>query len=204
MREISERDSANKVEERLRVTAARLHAHPKTAEVAPSVLGWWEELKGVREAHQEARINRLAVSAELSWLDEVVDGCVMDLSRDLLSAVDGDRAHPRYQAAFPTSPSAAMRLPGDAQDQYVRLALRAVQAWPECPEAVGRRAEALAQAQAALEAGQVRQRAVYEAEAEAWTALGLALARIGQAYNRLYARLLGELPDHKRLINTMF
>jgi hypothetical protein len=124
MRQIPEDSSAYRVDQALRFLRIRLGSRPDTKSLAEPV----EEARGhvlrTDAAWNEARDARQAATAEVQYLDELLDADVMALSRQALVLTDGKRDDPRYTKLFPSAPSQAMAGVGsDAQARYVKQIL---------------------------------------------------------------------------------
>lgn len=205
MKNLDANDSAPKVERKLGVVSARLHAHPETKTHAPRMLTLREQLKADREAHELTVVQRMAQTALVGWLDKPVDKGMARLSRAYLEVFDNNREDPTFLRAFPTNVSeSTASTGGDTQHHFVRIAIAETRAWPEAPQHIKDLAEQLALDQTALEDGQRDLAAAYVKEAQAWSTLQITLTGARNAYNQLYIHLRDRLPGHKALIDSIY
>jgi len=203
MRQIPEDSSAYKVDQALRFLRLRLSSRPDTKGLAGPVE---EARKGVRaadEAWKEARYARQAATAEVQYLDELLDTVVMALSRQALVLTDGKRDDPRYKKLFPSAPSEAMaEVGGDAQARYVKQILTRLVEEPDLAELRGNE-KTIAKRLEALEAAVKTRDDLYVPETSAQADRRKAIDDARQLYKATHLKLKLLLSDDA-LVESFF
>jgi hypothetical protein len=203
MRQIHENASAHKVDQALRFLRIRLGSRPDTKSLAEPVEQARQHVLATDTAWQEARDARRAATAEVQYLDELLDGDIMALSRETLVLTGGKRDDPRYQVLFPSAPSQAMAGVGsDAQARYVKQILTRLVEDPALAELRGKEKTIAARLQA-LEGAVAQRHGLYVPEASAQSDRRRAIDEARQLYRAIYHQLKLLLSDDA-LIESFF
>ncbi len=105
-----------------RFVTIRLRSRPQTKALAAETQVQRDALKAAGEAYDEAVEERVAATAEVEYVDSVLDVSVLDLSRELLALNGGDRQDPRFTKLFPVAPAETVRpVTTEGQNRAVRV-----------------------------------------------------------------------------------
>ena len=203
MQRLLDRHRFNDVDRALRFLALRLGSRPESASLTEDVTQARAEVRETEERYQDALMARVAATAEIRYLDGLLDEAVMDLSRQALVLTGGRRDDARYMKLFVSSPSDGMRsIAGDSQDQFVRNILLRLREDVDF-EPLRPHAETLATRQAALQASVEKRRALSVPEAAADADRRIALENARRLYNRAEAQLRLRFDD-EGLVESYF
>lgn len=203
MQKLTDRQGFPAVDRALRFVLLRLGSRPETASLQADVKATRDTLRAQHEAWQQAKDERVAASAEIEYVDGLVDREVMSTSREALVLTGGDRDDSRYRTLFPVPPSQAMRpVGGDEQRRYVGSLTQQIEA-DEAYASLRPRAEQLRTLQARLDALEADRQARYLAEEQARTRRAIALDDARRVHNRLYFQLR-LLLDDEALVESFF
>jgi hypothetical protein len=188
----------------LRFLFIRLKSRPQTAGLAADVDAARALLWDKDDAYAEAREQRIAASAEIAYLDTLVDEAVMNASRELLVLTGGDAQDPRYLKPFPTAPSAALKPVGGAsQDRFVKGVITRFKEDPDLAPLAGHGTKIEA-AQGDLDKGLAQRNDFYVKEAMALADRRIALDDARRLYNLTYPRLQLIFPNKPALVESFF
>jgi hypothetical protein len=188
----------------LRFLSIRLKSRPQTAGLAPDVDAMRALLRDKDDAYAEAREQRIAASAEITYLDTLVDDAVMAASRELLVLTGGKADDPRYLKPFPTAPSAALKPVGGAsQDRFVKGVIVRFREDPDLAPLAGH-APKIEAAQADLEKGVAQRNDLHVKEAMTLADRRIALEDARRMYNLTYPRLQLIFPNKPTLVESFF
>ncbi len=205
MEKLREQHGFGAVDRALRFASIRLHSRPQTADLATSVDAERTAIREREDAWLEARERRIAASAEVEYLDGKLDDGIMDLSRQALVEVKGDRDDPRYRRLFAEAPSAGLApVAGTDEAHFVRAVLAQLSSdSPPFPDLKGG-APDLQSTLTALQDAENRREDLYVPESTARTDLDVALDHARRVYNLLYPRLQLLFPDDPGLVESFF
>lgn|GEM_PF-2245819 len=187
----------------LRFLAIRLKSRPTTATLAEEVTAARNGVEGAREAWEQASEERIAQTAEIAYLDGVVDGCVMAVAREFNVLAGGKLDDERRPLLFRKAPSEVMKDVGsDNQTQFVNSVVYALRNESSL-QALKHLAHPLDEAQGRLTAAIARRADLATPEARAAAHLTTALERGRRTYNRMHAQLTLLLGD-EALVESFF
>jgi two-component system, OmpR family, sensor kinase len=188
----------------LRVLLLRLKSRADTQLFAETVQEAWTELQQAHEAWEQARAERLAISAEIEWLDARLDKRVMTLAHEALKLWGDNRNDPRYARLFPISPAKAMApIANDTQARFVRGTIDLLKHDPELTD-LENHASLLQEAQEALNASLHRREELYLPESVTSRKRREALDKSRRSYNRCYPMLKLHFEDEPALVESFF
>ena len=189
----------------MRFLIIRLKSRPVTRDLAEGLQAQRARLGAAQEAYEEAREVRQAATAEIVWLDKVVDKAVMSIARRALEHVDGNRSAPVFKRLFPKAPSEQMKpVGGESQSQTVSAILSVVSSHAVDYEFVSDLADSLSEHQGALEATETRRSDLYVAEGRARTERNIILDATQRTYNNTFHQLMMVFPDDPSLVESYF
>lgn len=120
MQKLNERHGQESTDKAIRFLSIRLKSRPESGHLATDIDAGRQSLRDKHDAYIQVREERIALTAELGYLDSLLDRKVMDISRTVLVETGGDRTAPKYRKLFPQSPSQQMRpVASDGQERYV-------------------------------------------------------------------------------------
>ncbi len=188
----------------LRFLSIRLKSRPQSAEIELSVTQARAKLIAADEAFSQALEERVAASAEVHYLDGILNKGVADVAREALAQVKGDRNDARYMKLFAVSPSTAMRpVAGEAQERYVQnIISRLAEDASLAP--LKSHADMLKGHLAALNAAVAKRQELYVPEAKAAADRRIAADEARRIYNQAAARLALMLGNDRALIDSFF
>jgi hypothetical protein len=189
----------------LRFVGLRLGSRPETKGLLPALQGVRAELVQKQDEYEVAHEERVALTAEMLYLDQQVDEGVMRLSKELL-AQENRRDTARFLAFFPISPTEATKPHGGAAQHRAVHGLLDVLG-QEAAAGVGslqHHAAPLREAQAALEQAEVRREALYVQEGRAKAQRDAAWRQAQKHHNMLYPQLQLLFPDDPALVESFF
>lgn len=188
----------------LRFLSIRLKSRPQTAGLAAEVDAARALVDDKDDVYEEAREQRVAASAEIGYLDIVVDETVMAASRELLVLTGGNAQDPRYLKPFPTAPSAALKgVATPSQGLFVKAVIKRLKDEPELAPIAGH-APKIEAAQAELEVGLAKRNELYVKEAMAQADRRIAAEDGRRLYNLTYPRLQIIFPNQAALVESFF
>ncbi len=204
MQQLLEYHSLDTLEHALRQLDLRLARVPELADHRPIVAERRAALETARKAFEDAREARIAASAEIAYLDEEIDGTVMDLSQSLLVRLRRDRNDPAYRKLFPVSPT---RMTSDVaspqQDRWVEGIAETLRSDAEYAD-MRPLSDVLSGLMERLRQSRARREELYVKEERSRTALRLSADDARRFYNGLYHRFMMILPGRKRLVESLF
>jgi len=188
----------------LRFLSIRLRSRPDTATIEPAVSAARSALTTTNEAWKQAVEERVAASAEVAYLDSLLDAAVADLAREVVVLVRSDRADPRYRKLFATPPSSAMRpVANETQDLFVQ---NLIQRLGEDADLASLRphADKLTQRRDALKGALARRSSLYLPETKTAADRNQALDAARRLYNQMPAQLTLAIGNDRALIDSFF
>jgi hypothetical protein len=188
MRKLSESSSAQTVLESYRFVLIRLRSRPETAGLVEGMSELRSALNAANEAYYQAYEERCAATAEIDYLDAVLDATVGDLAREVAVLVKNHREDPRYYKLFPVAPSQAMRQASVDQDRFVTHIISLL-AEDEDYTSLRSHADILSQHLKALREAVSTREALYTPEATANGQRQAVLDKARRAYNQLKPQL---------------
>lgn len=204
MRKLNDEITVGPTLRALRFAAIRLRSRPTTAALAGEVKAARQELTQEYDAFLEAREERIAATAEVTYLDEKLDLDVSRTSREALTLADGKTTDPRYRAAFPTAPSPIMaEMATRPQERYVRGIIDALKNEPGLQGLIAH-ATTLEADLDLLNKALAQREDLYVPESRAQGRYQAALDKAKRVYNLLYPRLQLLFPDDPTLVESFF
>jgi len=177
---------------------------PELADHRPGVAARRGALTQARDAWDELVERRMAVTAELEYLDGEIDHLVVSLGQRWFLECDRNRHAPAYRKLFPVSPSTATAgVADEKQARFVTTLVETIHA-DAAYAALKAEAAALAGLTERLREAQGRRQELYAKEAQARAALDLAADEARRFYNGLYHQFTVALPDQPRLVESLF
>lgn len=204
MQRLAERHHAPVVNRALRFLAIRLCSRPETNAFGEETTRVREALAKKRETYLAALDERLAATAEVTYLDACLDRAVLvSLRRDAL-VLAADRPSLEKKLFAGMSPRSAMRpVGGAAQEHYVEGIIQRLETDAEfaplshCAPALKKRLSDLASATSKRKALKAKEREVLgELEEETENAI--------RYYNRMYPQLKLLFPNDLALVESFF
>lgn len=204
MEKLSERFGPDATKRALRHAMLRMAGRGEAAGLQAELGAEREAVRVKHESWEQARDTRVAQTAEIALLDELLGGDVMDASRRILVATGGSRTDPRYVRAFSIAPSEGLApVGGRDQARYVATVVAAIRGESTLddlrPLADGIEARA-----AALAEAEKKRDDLYLAEGQAKVERDLAIARAQRAYNLAHPRLTVLYPDQAAWVESCF
>lgn len=204
MQQVQEKHGYYLTDQAMRFVGIRLKSRPITRPLADELNSHRKVLSEKHENYQQAKDERLACSAEISYLDSEVDATVMELSRVILIKTKNNRDTPLFRKVFPTAPSEAMRPTASlSQEQYVLNILNRLDSDPDYQD-FGDYAKSLRETQTLLKQALEQRTAFLTAEARTHVEFSLAKDEAQRFYNHTYHRLMLMLPDKRNLVESFF
>jgi hypothetical protein len=205
MQKLSPTHRTNTTLQALRFAGLRLGSRPETKPWLPALQGVRAELVQKQEAYELALEERVALTAEIGYLDQRVDERVMRLSKELL-AQENRRDTERFLSFFPSSATEVIRpVGGSAQHRLVRGLLEGLSRDAEAGgQSLQHHAAPLQEVQDALEQAEARREALYIQESRAKSERDAAQRDAQRHYNLLYPQLQLLFPDDPALVESFF
>lgn len=177
---------------------------PELADHRPAVASRREKLVEARDAWEDCVERRMAVTAELEYLDGEIDHLVVGLGQRWFLECDRNRHAPAYRKLFPVAPSTATAgVADEKQTRFVTTLIETIHA-DAAYAALKAEAAALAGLMERLREAQERRRDLYAKEAQARASLDAAADEARRFYNGLYHQFVVALPDQPRLVESLF
>jgi hypothetical protein len=152
---------------------------------------------------QQAVEERVAQSAEIGYLDGLLDAEALATAVDARAMVGGKVEDPRYTRLFSRPPSeSTRRVADDEQDRFVRHVVARITEDADLA-ALKPHAEALTRCQQDLQAALKRREDLYVPEMKAQAARRAALDQAQRTYNFLYPQMVLALQD-PALVESFF
>lgn len=188
----------------MRFLSIRLRSRPLSAGLAGDVDRERDALGARNEAHENAFEERVAASAEISFLDGMLGAAVADLARDVNVLVKGRTDDPRYLRIFIGTPSERMKpVGGPEQDRFVQNILDVLSKDPDFAS-LHAHLPLITEWQQQLSDAVKRRESLQLAEDRARQELDIAIARARKVYNQMEHRLALVFPDHESLVESFF
>ncbi|MBU1244475.1 hypothetical protein KKD52_16205 [Myxococcota bacterium] len=177
---------------------------PDLASTRPAVAALREKVTAAHAAHEDVREQRIAASAEIAYYDEEIDFAVVTAGQTLYLQCGRDRGAPAYKKLFPVSPSQMTSdLASPRQETYVTAMVDTIRK-DDAYAALRPVADQLAGWTDQLRQAQERRRGLYVQEAQARGTLMAVADEARRFYNGLYYQFMVQLPDRKRLVESLF
>lgn len=181
----------------------RIRGRPDCADVLGTVDAALQALTTAKDGADDAAEERACLTAELEYLDSVLDAELASFVRFTLALL-GSRSHPSFVKLFPVAPSEAMAEVGSAaQSAFVAAVLEAQVADPALAPLAGQAAQVQA-ALGALDACRARRSAAEVAENVAAGRLASAVAGLVTAYNDAFHTLSARFSGERGLVRSFF
>lgn len=204
MQKLKNTHSCNHILKVLRFFIARLQGHSGLPEMAEQINQVKTNLQELQENWLQAVEERVASTAYITYLDQVVDGHVMDLTRRVLSKTKNNRADPHFIILFPIAASAGMApVASVSQNRYVKSILQILHNDPEYAE-YSESKELIGNAQKELKENLKHREELYIIESQANTKRRIAMSEACREYNVTYPRLRLLFPDNPKLVESFF
>jgi hypothetical protein len=204
MESLRETRSPENIIDALRFTAIRLQSRPETKALVAGIEEVRGQLAAAAELLAQAREQRVAASAEIRYLDEVLDSTVMDLAREVAVLTRNDRKDERHRKLFPSAPSELVKpIAGEVQDRFVRSLINRLREDADYAS-LARYADALQVQQAALSEAVQKREALYVPEAKAEAEMAVARSRAVERHRETYHRMLLLFPSDRALVESFF
>jgi len=192
-----------KVKRALRYSWIRLGSRPETASLAEEILAERNRTDQANEAYEQAVEERVAATALVTYLDTIVDDCVMAISRDVAVTTGNKTDDPYYKPLFPVAPSTATKpVASDSQNLFVKALIDRIETDPQY-ESLRGRAATLKAAQADLDTALADRKELLTPEIRASVDLATALDNARRTYNKLLPRL-SLIFEKKAFVETFF
>lgn len=204
MQRLGERHRSPLVNRALRFLAIRLSSRPETSAFGEETTRVRESLAKKREAYIAALDERLAATAEITYLDACLDRAVLvSLRRDAL-VLASDRPSLEKKLFAKTSPRNAMRpVGGEAQEHYVAGIIHRLETSPELAP-LSHYAPALQKRLTDLNTALLKRKELKSKEREALSTLEEELEHAVRYYNRMYPQLQLLFPNDLPLVESFF
>ncbi len=204
MEQLRETHSVDTVLKALRFLALRLTSRAETATLAERVNSMRQAVADTDNVWQQAHDERCGATAEITYLDSVLDRAVSDLSREVLVLAKNNRSDPRYKKLFGVVPSAGMA--GTATPEQERYVANIITRLVEDPDytTLKARADTLTNANKALKAALAKRETFYGPETTAHANRRVALDNAVRMYNRMYAELSLVFDNDRALVDSYF
>jgi hypothetical protein len=204
MQSLNDRHGPIAIDAALRHLSIRLRAAPDTAGLAPSVDAARAAVATTHEAWRQAVEERVALTAEIAWLDTELDAAVAALAREALVLANGNRRDARYLRLFPSSPSVATKgVADDGELQFVR-AVSDVLAIDGELTALAAHRDRIGAALGKVDDALSRREVARLPELRAANDRGAAMDAARRVYNRMYPQLQVLLPDQEARVESFF
>jgi precorrin-4 methylase len=204
MQTLTERHGIHNLNRALRQLDLGLARVPELSSMRPAVAALRQKVTAAAAAHEDVREQRIAASAEIAYYDEEIDFAVVTAGQTLYLQVDRDRSAPAYKKLFPVSPSQMTAdLASPRQETYVTALVDTIRG-DETYAALRPVADALAGWSDRLRQAQARRQELYVQEAQARGTLMAVADEARRFYNGLYYQFMVQLPDRKRLVESLF
>lgn len=204
MQKLTDSHSIGTTTDALRFLDVRLRSRPQTEDLAKLTFAERVELGAKYGEYLDARELRVAASAELAYVDGLLDGDVRGLAREALVLTAGKTDDPRYRTLFPiTAAQATKPVGGDAQERFVRGVID-VLTNDDTLAPLRPHADRLQARLDALNAALAQREDLYVPEARARTAYHIALEHARRTYNLCHAHLTLLFPDDPALVESFF
>lgn len=189
MQSLSSRHGSPMARRALRFLSIRLRSRPQTRPLADDVDAARKRVEEARDRYEQAVEERVAQTAEIGYLDSVVDARVMDVAREFHVLAGGKLDDPRRPLLFRKAPSVVLEDTASAdQGAFVTGVVFALRNEPALAP-LKHLADPLEQAQQELEAALKRRTDLGTPEARAAAHLSVAVEDGKRVYNRMYAQL---------------
>jgi hypothetical protein len=186
---LSEDYGAPTVLRALRYLCIRLQKFETATAIVSELEQCRSELSSAQEAFEIAYTERVAATAEVSYLDEVLDQTVLNLAAETARLLPGGSDDERYRALFPVAAAEALASTAShRQHRFVHHVLENLRS----ESAFGplrSHAALIEQRQHALEASLAERELRFQAEASATRRRNEALDEACRSYNRSFSRL---------------
>lgn len=204
MQRLGEKHRSPVVNRALRFLTIRLRSRPETSAFAAEAAGVRAELCRKREAFIEAHDERLALSAEITYLDSCLDRSVLASLRRDLALLLAERPELEKRLFQGVSPAAGMApIGGDSQEHYVLGIIRRLETEPDFGPLAGH-APRLRMRLKALNAALEFRRELRIKERLALGDLEEETERASRYYNRMYPQLKLLFPNDLPLVESFF
>lgn len=204
MQRLGERHRSPLVNRALRFLTIRLRSRPETLAFADEAANVRVELCKKREAYVEALDERLALSAEIAYLDACLDRAVLVGLRRDLTAVAADRPAMEKRLFAGVSPRSGMRpIAGEAQEHYVAGIIARLESDPDLAPLASHAAK-LRKRLEDLNAALAKRRELRIKERLALGDLEEETERSSLYYNRMHPQLKLLFPNDLPLVESFF
>lgn len=204
MQKLTPRLGASAVAAAHRFVSIRLKSRPASRKLAGAVDENVALISDAQTRWLASRDERVAATAELAYLDTLLDAAVGSIAREVLVLTGGDRNDARYRKLFPEAPSHAMRGVGNAsQDQFVLGLVSRLEEETDLAS-LKPHAKRIRRAQDDLAAARKRRDELYVAETKAAADLAIVLEDACRAYNQVYPRLQLLFAADTALVESFF
>lgn len=204
MQSLNDRHGPIAIDGALRHLSIRLRAAPDTASLAAPVDAARSAVAAAQDAWRQAVEERVALTAEIAWLDAELDATVAALAREALVVVNGNRRDARYLRLFPSSPSTATKgVADDGQLLFVRAVLDVLGTDPDWSSLAGH-GERISAALTRVTDALARREAARLPELRAGSDRRAAMDAARRMYNRMYPQLTLLLPDQEARVESFF
>lgn len=204
MQRLGERHRSPIVNRALRFLTMRLRSRPETAAFAAEAAGVRGELCKTREAYIDAHDERIALSAEITYLDSCLDRAVLVHLRRDLAVLAADRLALEKKLFEGVSPNAEMSpIGGESQEHYVLGIIHRLETDPDFAPIAGHAAK-LHKRLNALNRALMQRRELRIKERLALGDLEEETENASRYYNRMYPHLKLLFPNDLPLVESFF
>jgi hypothetical protein len=204
MQRLGERHRSPIVNRALRFLTIRLRSRPETSAFADECANVRGELCKKREAYIEALDERLALSAEITYLDACLDRAVLVHLRRDLAVLASDRPALERKLFAGVSPKTGMRpVGGDAQEHYVSGIIGRLETDTDFTGIAGHAAK-LRKRLTDLNSALAKRRELRITERLALGDLEEETEHASRYYNRMYPQLKLLFPNDLPLVESFF
>lgn len=182
----------------------RARRRPECAALVATLDAAYDPLLAAIGARDELAEERACATAELEYLDEVLDAAVANFVRHLLAHLGGDRGHATFKRMFPIAPSEATRdVASPEQSSFVGGVLKV---FNDDKSLVGLTEHALTMQSAltALDTVRAERTALEQDEGLANAELAVRMDAMAAAYNGAFHQLSMIYPGQKGLVRSFF